>query len=181
MTPVARPIVHDPIRRGGPERLVLALGGNMGDRRAILEEAVARIRAIPGVFVRAVSPFVESVAVRTTGPDATAPAYLNAVVVGHTYLEPHRLLEATARIEDELGRVRAERWGDRTIDIDIIEVGDRRMHDDRLTLPHPRVAERDFVLRPWLAVDPAAVLTGHGFVAELLAAIDGSRDEGHEE
>lgn len=172
MSPIAGPIVHDPIRRGGPEALVLALGSNLGDRRAILADAVERIRAIPGVFIRAVSPFVESVAVRTTGPDADAPPYLNGVIVGHTYLEPHRLLDATAAIEDELGRVRAERWGDRTIDIDLIEVGNRRVSDERLTLPHPRAAERAFVLEPWLAVDPGARLTGVGPVSEALARLE---------
>ena len=95
------------------------------------------------------------------------------MLVGHTYLEPHRLLEATSAIEDELGRVRTERWGDRTIDIDLIEVGGRRTHDERLTLPHPRAAERSFVLAPWLVVEPAARLTGHGPVADLLAALEG--------
>jgi 2-amino-4-hydroxy-6-hydroxymethyldihydropteridine diphosphokinase len=174
VTPVARPLIHDPIRRGGPEHLVIALGSNLGDRRTILEDAAERIAAIPGVFVRAVSPLIESVAVRTTGPDEAAPSYLNGVLVGHTYLEPHRLLAATAAIEDELGRTRSERWGDRTIDIDLIEVGGRRMHDERLTLPHPRAAERDFVLAPWLEVEPDAVLTGHGRVDGLLAALRGA-------
>jgi 2-amino-4-hydroxy-6-hydroxymethyldihydropteridine diphosphokinase len=172
MSPVARPIVHDPIRRGGPEHLVLALGSNLGDRRALLDDAVARIRAIPGVFVRAVSTYVETVAERTTGPDSDAPPYLNAVLVGHTYLEPHRLLAETAAIEDTLGRTRAERWGDRTIDIDLIEVGRRRMTDDRLTLPHPRAAERSFVLAPWAELEPDAHLTGRGRIADLLAALD---------
>lgn len=172
MSPIAGPIVHDPVRRGAPEHLVLALGSNLGDRQAILAEAVERIRAIPAVFVRAVSPFVETVAVRTTGPDVDAPPYLNGVVVGHTYRRPHRLLDATAAIEDELGRVRAERWGDRTIDIDLIEVGGRRITDERLTLPHPRAAERTFVLAPWLAVEPDARLTGHGRVADLLARLE---------
>jgi 2-amino-4-hydroxy-6-hydroxymethyldihydropteridine diphosphokinase len=174
VTPVARPLIHDPIRRGGPEHVVIALGSNLGDRRSILMDAAERIAAIPGVFVRAVSPLIESVAVRTTGPDESAPAYLNGVLVGHTYLEPHRLLAATAAIEDELGRTRSERWGDRTIDIDLIEVGGRRMHDDRLTLPHPRAAERDFVLAPWLDVEPDAVLTGHGRVDALLASLRGA-------
>lgn len=176
MTPIAGPIVHDPIRRGGPEHLVIALGSNLGDRRAILTEAAERIAAIPGVFVRAVSTFIESVAVRTSGPDASAPPYLNGVLVGHTYLEPHRLLAATAAIEDDLGRVRSERWGDRTVDIDLIEVGRRRMHDERLTLPHPRAADRDFVLAPWLEVEPHAVLTGRGRIDELLTALRGAAE-----
>lgn len=176
MTPIAGPIVHDPIRRGGPEHLVIALGSNLGDRRAILAEAAERIAAIPGVFVRAVSTFIESVAVRTSGPDASAPPYMNGVLVGHTYLEPHRLLAATAAIEDDLGRNRAERWGDRTIDIDLIEVGGRRVDDERLTLPHPRAGDRDFVLAPWLEVEPSAVLTGRGRVDELLAALRGAAE-----
>lgn len=176
MTPIARPLVHDPIRRGGPEHLVIALGSNLGDRRAILSEAAERIAAIPGVFVRAVSTFVESVAIRTTGPDESAPPYLNGVLVGHTYLEPHRLLDATSAIEDDLGRTRAERWGDRTIDIDLIEVGGRRVDDARLTLPHPRAAERAFVLEPWLEVEPAAELTGRGRISELLADLRGATE-----
>ncbi|RUQ84427.1 2-amino-4-hydroxy-6-hydroxymethyldihydropteridine diphosphokinase [Labedella gwakjiensis] len=155
---------------------MIALGSNLGDRRAILTEAAERIAAIPGVFVRAVSTFIESVAVRTSGPDESAPPYLNGVLVGHTYLEPHRLLAATAAIEDELGRTRAERWGDRTIDIDLIEVGGRRVNDERLTLPHPRAGERDFVLAPWLEVEPSAVLTGRGRVDELLATLRGASE-----
>ncbi|RUR03669.1 2-amino-4-hydroxy-6-hydroxymethyldihydropteridine diphosphokinase [Labedella endophytica] len=166
--------MHDPIRRGGPEHLVIALGSNLGDRHAILAEAVERISATPGVFARAVSTFVESVAVRTSGPDDSAPPYLNGVLVGHTYLEPHRLLSATSAIEDALGRVRTERWGDRTIDIDLVEVGGRRVHDETLELPHPRAGDRDFVLAPWLEVEPEARLTGRGRVADLLAALRGT-------
>jgi len=77
------------------------------------------------------------------------------------------------RLEDEFGRVRTERWGDRTLDLDLIVFGEGVQADPELTLPHPRAHERDFVLRPWLVADPLAELPGHGRVDGLLAALDG--------
>jgi 2-amino-4-hydroxy-6-hydroxymethyldihydropteridine diphosphokinase len=150
---------------------VLALGSNLGDRGELLRDAVAALRETPGVEVRAVSPVVESVAVKLDGRDPDAPRYLNAVVLVETLLSPRELLDEAHRIEAEHGRVRAERWGDRTLDIDIVDFDGLESGDPVLTLPHPRAAERAFVLAPWLSVDPEAFLPGAGRADELLAAL----------
>lgn len=150
---------------------VLALGSNLGDRGELLRAAVAALRAAPGVEVTAVSPVVESVAVKLAGADPTAPRYLNAVVLVETLLTPHGLLDAVHRIEQENGRKRLERWGDRTLDIDIVDFDALESADPVLTLPHPRAGERAFVLAPWLAVDPEAYLPGIGRVDARLKLI----------
>ena len=155
---------------GSTERVVLALGSNLGDRAATLSEAVRDLAALPGAALMAVSPVYESAAVKPGGVDESAPRYLNAVLTIDYAGDPHGLLDAVNAIEAEHGRVRAERWGDRTLDIDLIVFGDLSVEDDRLTLPHPRAAERDFVLAPWLDVDSAAVIPGRGLVLDLLAA-----------
>ena len=113
-------------------------------------------------------------ALRPEGLDLDAPAYLNAVALIRTTLTPPALLELLHVIESDHGRVRAERWGDRTLDLDIVDFAGLTLDRDGLILPHPRAAERDFVLRPWLEVDPDAVLTGHGRVADLLARLEAS-------
>jgi len=150
---------------------VLALGSNLGDRGELLREAVAALGATAGVEVRAVSPVVESVALKPHGADPEAPRYLNAVVLVETLLTPGELLAEAHRIEARHGRVREERWGDRTLDIDIVDFDGTVSDDPQLTLPHPRAAERAFVLAPWLAVDATATLPGAGPVGALLAAI----------
>ena len=94
------------------------------------------------------------------GPDASAPAYLNGVALVTTRLAPSVLLGYLHAIEARHGRQRQERWGDRTLDLDLIAFGDVRSADPRLTLPHPRAVERDFVLAPWLSLDPDAELPG---------------------
>jgi dihydroneopterin aldolase/2-amino-4-hydroxy-6-hydroxymethyldihydropteridine diphosphokinase len=157
---------------GRSVRAVVAVGSNLGDRRATIETALARIDATPGLRVVRASELVESVAVTPEGEDPTKPGYLNGVVLVDAEVGPHALLDALAAVERDLGRVRAERWGDRTIDLDIVRYGDARIHDDRLTLPHPRAAERAFVLGPWLQADPDAELPGRGRVDALLAALE---------
>ncbi|RIJ53238.1 dihydroneopterin aldolase [Clavibacter lycopersici] len=157
---------------GATVRAVVAVGSNLGDRRATIERAVARIDQVPGLRVVRASELVESVAVTPAGEDPTKPGYLNGVVLVDAGIGPHALLDALAGIERDLGRVRAERWGDRTIDLDVIAHGDARIHDDRLTLPHPRAAERAFVLGPWMQADPDAELPGRGRVDALLAALE---------
>ena len=154
-----------------PQPAVLALGSNLGDRRATLTAAVTALEQVPGLDLTGVSPIYESAAVKIGGVDDDAPRYLN-LVVGIRYTGgPHTLLDAVNAIEDEHGRVRAERWGDRTLDIDIVVFGELEVHDARLDVPHPRAFERDFVLAPWLDLDPEAVLPGRGAVRSLLAAI----------
>jgi 2-amino-4-hydroxy-6-hydroxymethyldihydropteridine diphosphokinase len=156
-----------------PQRLrpvvpaVLALGANLGDREATIRSAVDALGGLDGVTVDAVSRLFETPALTLSGVDLEAPAYLNAVALIHTILPPHALLDAVNAVENDFGRVREERWGDRTLDVDIVDYDGRELHDERLTLPHPRAAERGFVLIPWLDVDPDAVLTGHGRVAAL--------------
>lgn len=153
-------------------RAVLSLGSNLGDRAETIRAAVREIAALPGVTVSAASGLVETPAVKTYGVDLDAPAYLNAIVLVATKLEPHELLAALHGIEHEHGRVRAERWGDRTLDIDLIDFGGRTLDEAGLVLPHPRAFERDFVLAPWVQVDPGAVLAGYGRIDELLAATE---------
>jgi 2-amino-4-hydroxy-6-hydroxymethyldihydropteridine diphosphokinase len=148
---------------------VVALGSNLGDRETLLREAVLLIGRIDGVRIWGASGIVESAALTPAGVDEEAPAYLNAVVGVHTSLTPLRLLHALQAIETRLGRVRTEHWGDRTIDLDLITMGEQRMETAELTLPHPRAAERAFVLVPWLQLEPAAHLVGNGSVASLAA------------
>lgn len=154
------------------EPVVVALGTNLGDRDRTLEDAVAALRRLPGLEVEAVSTVHETVAVTLAGPDPTRPRYGNAVVVGRTSLAPETLLAALLGIERAFGRVRGERWGDRTLDLDLITQGDRIVDVPGLVLPHPRAHERAFVLAPWLEVDPDAVLPGRGRVRHLLAGAE---------
>ena len=149
---------------------VLSIGSNLGDREATIRAAIADIGRIDGVSLKSASSLVESAAVKLDGVDESAPAYLNAVVTVRSALGPDALLSALNTIEHDHGRVRDERWGDRTLDIDIVDFGGQRVDTDRLTLPHPRAAERSFVVVPWLEVAPAAVLPEIGRVADLPAA-----------
>jgi len=152
-------------------RAVLALGSNLGNREAAISMAVRQIAELEGVELVATSMVHESVAVKLDGPDADAPAYLNAVVAVDTTLAPNDLLAAVNVIEHTLGRVRGERWADRTLDIDIITYGDLVLQTEELTIPHPRAAERSFVLEPWLDIDPEAELPGFGRVADLASLL----------
>ena len=152
------------------DRVVLALGSNLGDRETTLTNAVRDLADLPGATLVAVSPSYESAAVKLDGVDERAPRYLNAVLTIDYSGDAYALLDAVNAIEAEHGRVRAERWGDRTLDIDIIAFGQLSIDDARLTVPHPRAAERDFVLAPWLDLDEQATVPGRGLVRDLLAA-----------
>jgi 2-amino-4-hydroxy-6-hydroxymethyldihydropteridine diphosphokinase len=149
------------------ERAILALGGNLGDRKATIKAAIKDIKAIDGVTVIAKSPLYESFAATEDGPDETAPRYLNGVIEIETTLKPGNLLTEVRKIETAHGRVRLERWGSRTLDIDIITYGSLIKDGKRLTIPHPRAYQRAFVVVPWAAMDPNARLLGHGSVAAL--------------
>lgn len=161
---------------GATTRAVIALGGNLGDREDTLDSAVRALGATEGVHVVAVSDWIETAALRPWGIDPDAPAYLNGVAVVDTVLGPQALLDVLNAIERDHGRIRGERWGDRTLDLDLVDHGGRTLHTERLTLPHPRAHDREFVLRPWVAVDPDAQLVGHGRVADLLARLDDHHD-----
>jgi len=147
---------------------ILSLGSNLGDREATIRAAVRDIARV--AEITAVSSLVETAALKPTGVDAAAPAYLNAVVAVRTHREPLDLLRELLAIEAAHGRVRDIRWGDRTLDIDIVAFGEVISDAAELTIPHPRAAERAFVLAPWLELDPDAVLPGFGRVDTLLAA-----------
>jgi 2-amino-4-hydroxy-6-hydroxymethyldihydropteridine diphosphokinase len=149
-------------------RTVLALGSNLGERKPTMLEAVRRIADLPATELVAISEPIDTVAVKPDGEDPDAPRYLNAVVIVETALEPEPLLDQVNQIEADLGRVRTEQWGDRTLDIDIVTMEGVVLDSERLTLPHPRAHERRFVLEPWASIDPDAVLPGHGRVDELL-------------
>jgi len=162
--------------RATQHRAVLSAGSNLGDRLGTLQGCVHAISGLPETDVLAVSPVYETAPVG--GP--AQPDYLNAVLIVATALGPRALLAATQRIEADFGRVRpagGERFGPRTLDIDIIGYDEQISDDPVLTLPHPRAYERAFVLAPWHDLDPAARLPGRGPVAALLAALgqDGVR------
>lgn len=166
--------------------VVIALGSNLpgdhGDREQLLRLAVQAIDALSGVRVTAASGIVETPALKLDGVDENAPSYLNAVVLARAALSPEMLLGALHGIEAALGRVRQEVWGDRTIDLDLIDFGGLRRATEEITLPHPRAWQRAFVLAPWRQVQPDAVLpkadgTGSARVADLLLAAQGRAPE----
>ena len=150
---------------------VIALGSNLGDRTGSLEAALAELARLPLTDRVRASRAMETIAVTAKGPDASVPRYLNAVALVTTRLAPSVLLDHLHAIEARHGRERLERWGDRTLDLDLIAYGDVVSDDPRLTLPHPRAAGRDFVLAPWLELDPEAELPGRGAVSRLLARV----------
>ena len=156
-----------PIRRA-----VLALGSNLGERMASLQGAVNALADTPDVWITGVSPVYETEPVDSP-PEAKN--YLNAVVLIDTTLAASRLMDRALAIEDAFERERSEvRNAPRTLDVDLIVVGDRRSDEDSLRLPHPRAHERAFVLRPWLDLEPDASLPEQGAVGDLLDQADQS-------
>ncbi|WP_447038200.1 2-amino-4-hydroxy-6-hydroxymethyldihydropteridine diphosphokinase [Streptomyces sp. DSM 118878] len=152
-----------------PHRAVISLGSNLGNRLETLQGAVDALEDTPGLRVKAVSPVYET---EPWGVEpGSQPAYFNAVVLVKTTLPPTSLLERAQAVEEAFHRVRDERWGPRTIDVDIVSYADVVSDDPDLTLPHPRAHERAFVLAPWHDVDPEASLTGRGSVADLLDSL----------
>ena len=158
-----------PVRAG-----VLALGSNLGDRFAHLQGALHSLADTPQVVLTAVSPVYET---KSVGGPAGAPDFLNAVAMFDTTLRSAQLLDRLHAIEQAFGRTRGARNDPRTLDLDLIVLGSRRLDSDQLTLPHPRASSRPFVLQPWLDIDPAADIPGEGAVADLLAKLgtDGLR------
>ncbi len=152
-----------PIRRG-----VLALGSNMGERFNNLQGAVSTLADTPDVVVTGVSPVYETTPVG--GPEG-ARDYLNAVVTIDTTLSAHTLLERCLAVEDAYGRARSEPGAPRTLDVDLVVLGER-FCDDELKLPHPRAHERAFVLKPWSDLEPDAEIPGQGRVVDLLGKLD---------
>jgi 2-amino-4-hydroxy-6-hydroxymethyldihydropteridine diphosphokinase len=151
---------------------LIGLGSNLGDRKTELDAAVAALAQAPGIDVRAVSRYHETAPVG--GPKGQGD-YLNAAAAVETTLEPLDLLHLLQEIERRGGRVRTVRWGPRTLDLDLLLFGDRVIATAELQVPHPRMAERLFVLEPLAEIAPGAVdpVTGRT-IAELLSACQGS-------
>ena len=152
----------------------VALGSNLGERRANLDAAVEKLAGAPKVELLARSSWIETAPL---GGPPGQPPYLNGVVEIETGLAPRELLARLQRIENELGRVRAERWGPRAIDCDLVLHGDAVIDEPGLTVPHPRMRERRFVLEPLSQVAPVARDPVTGLTArELLARLDDDGD-----
>ncbi|NNG37984.1 2-amino-4-hydroxy-6-hydroxymethyldihydropteridine diphosphokinase [Flexivirga sp. ID2601S] len=168
------------IRREQHRPVAIALGANLGDRVATLRSAVRSLDRLPGLELIAVSRLFETDPVG--GPEQ--PDYLNAVAVGSTRLAPWTLLERLHEIEAGRGRTREIRWGARTLDLDLLQVGDPaagtdlRFDTPELTLPHPRAAARAFVLAPWADADPAATLSVGGAAVPVHDLLDSSDRSG---
>jgi 2-amino-4-hydroxy-6-hydroxymethyldihydropteridine diphosphokinase len=135
---------------GPARRAYLGIGSNMGERARYLQGAVDGLAATDGITVIAVSPVYETEPVG--GPEQ--PDYLNAVVGVEADLTPRQLLEVAQRLEHDAGRVRGERWGPRTLDVDVLLVGDEHVDEPDLVVPHPRLFERAFVMVPLADLDP---------------------------
>ena len=147
-------------------RVVIALGANLGEPRAQLEEAIEALRKV--IKIEAISSFYETKPFKV---NEEQPNYINAVLIGETMLEAEQLMKELLAIEERIGRKRSTINAARLIDLDIIDYQRMVINSENLTLPHPRAYEREFVLRPWIEIDPKAQLTGFGAVKELLAAL----------
>jgi 2-amino-4-hydroxy-6-hydroxymethyldihydropteridine diphosphokinase len=145
---------------------VLGLGGNLGDTRRLMAAAVDRLAARPGIRVEAVSSLYETPPWGKTDQ----PAFLNAAARIDTGLSPRDLLATILDVERELGRERGERWGPRSVDIDILLFGMEAIDEPGLHVPHPRLAERAFALQPLVDVMPDAAFAGRRAAAWLEAA-----------
>ena len=149
-------------------RAYIGLGANLGDRETTIERAVRLLDDVGGVEVVAVSTLRET---EPWGP-VEQPPYLNGAAAVETALAPRALLEVLLDVERRLGRVRdGERYGPRTIDLDLLLFGDLELDETGLTLPHPHLHERRFVLEPLAEIAPALVVPGHGPVVQLLAGL----------
>ena len=150
-------------------RVVIALGSNLGERLDNLQGAVDQLSDTPDVWITGVSPVYESTPVDC--PPDSGP-FLNAIVLADTTLSASRLLDRALAIEDAYDRDRSHGLNaPRTLDVDLIVVGDRRSDTEALRLPHPQAHERAFVLQPWLDLEADAEFPGLGPVAELLEKV----------
>jgi len=146
-------------------KAVIALGANIGNPKEQMDLAVALLRE--AMEVTAVSSFYSTKPVG--GPEQ--PDFLNAVCLLESELPALDLLSLLLGIEKSLGRERTEKWGPRTIDLDLIQYGSLLSKADELELPHPRAHERRFVLEPWHEIEPDAVLLTQGKISDLLAQL----------
>jgi 2-amino-4-hydroxy-6-hydroxymethyldihydropteridine diphosphokinase len=140
-----------------PVTAYIALGANLGDRRGSIARAIDLLRATPGVTVTKTSSLLENAAV---GGPPDSPPFLNGAVEVHTTLAPRELLARLLEIERALGRERREKWGPRSIDLDLLLYGDRIVHEPDLIIPHPLMHTRPFVLDPLNEIAPDTVHPG---------------------
>jgi 2-amino-4-hydroxy-6-hydroxymethyldihydropteridine diphosphokinase len=150
---------------------VLSIGSNVGDRAANLQGAIEALADTPDVRLVTVSSVYETTPI--DAPDGS-PDFLNAVLLVDTTLSVAMLLDRAKAVESAFGRERGEVNAPRTLDVDLIVVGDRLSDTDELTLPHPRAHERAFVLAPWHEIDQRAQIPGKGKIADLLEGLDTS-------
>jgi 2-amino-4-hydroxy-6-hydroxymethyldihydropteridine diphosphokinase len=150
-------------------RAYLGLGSNLGDKRAMLHEALRRLDETDGVRVAARSGFYRTPPWGKTDQDW----FLNAAAAVETDLPPHDLLAVCLDVERAIGRVRDEKWGPRLIDIDLLTYDGRELADETLTLPHPHLTQRAFVLVPLAEIAPDLMIVGSS-VTEALARVDSS-------
>jgi 2-amino-4-hydroxy-6-hydroxymethyldihydropteridine diphosphokinase len=154
-------------------KVVYSIGSNLGDRLGNLQGAVDALRDTPDVIVVDVSSVYETEAIVPDGVDpGDSPEFLNLIVVAETTLEPRTLLERALAIEDAFGREREERWAPRTLDVDLIMVGNTTSDVDDLRLPHPLAHERGFVLVPWHEIDAKGEVPGRGKLSDLVGTVD---------
>ena len=146
----------------------VGIGSNLGDREAQLRKALELLADEPGIEVVAVSQLRET---EPVGPVEQGP-FLNGAVRIATNLAPRELLDRLLAIEKRLGRVRGERFGPRTIDLDLLVYGSEIVDEPGLTLPHPRLHERRFALEPLAELDPGLVIPGSGPISALLAGLE---------
>ena len=156
--------------RRSTEAAFIGLGANLGDPRAALDAAFVALARLPDSTLRAASSLYRSAPIDSGGPD-----YLNAVVQLETRLAPHALLAELRRIERVQGRERPYRNAPRTLDLDLLLYGERRVQTDSLTVPHPRLHERAFVLLPLAELAPHLMIPGHGAIGALLPAVAAQR------
>jgi 2-amino-4-hydroxy-6-hydroxymethyldihydropteridine diphosphokinase len=149
-------------------RAYVGLGANLGPREVTLLRAADLLAAADGVEVVAVAQLRETEPVGLV----EQPPFLNGAVAIDTSLPPRALLDLLLEIERSLGRVRGERWGPRTIDLDLLVYGDESVEEQGLHVPHPRLHERRFALEPLAELDPELEIPGLGTVSELIAALD---------
>jgi 2-amino-4-hydroxy-6-hydroxymethyldihydropteridine diphosphokinase len=155
-----------------PALAYIALGSNLGDRRGLLEGAVAALVATPGVAVKKISSFHET---EPVGGPAGQGLFLNAAAVLETTLDPLRLLNVLHEIEQSFGRTRTVHWGERTLDLDLLLFDDQIIDTPELTIPHPRMSVRRFVLEPLAEIAPGVVdPVTNRTIAELLAGLEGT-------
>lgn len=149
-------------------KAVISLGSNLENKKLNLDIAVTELEILLRNLI--ISPYIQTAPVG--GP--IQDDFLNAVAIGECQIAAEDLLSELLKIESKMGRVRDVKWGPRIIDLDLIVYGDQVIDSDFLKLPHPLAHKREFVLKPWLAIDPVAKIPGLGDIKTLLASISSS-------